>query len=388
MPLRCVRLLLLSPALLLGGCGTVSQVRTAFEMPVDPTPSPQELARARHTRATDSLSSSLTKLNSETLGRYFSSNKPNAPRPTPTSAPRPLGLKAQPARDLANDLARSQDVPLAPRQVRVALSSSGVARSTPVPSTSDAATQVLATRAVKTSSSRTRGSDQSLGEFLRAWASRRSLRRADDELLRQRALEDRIALQTRSVRPTLDLSLVSPETQLKLTNLRLQLIPLLSIPVAQRVQAKQEIEDIEKSLNQIWAEETDRQSKLLNQALVDVPARLRQEGDKVIEANTRLDTEKTQTRLAQVRDSTQQNLDVISLPSLGIIQRSATAPDGAKVRSAVGAPITSTPSGSIPSRPAPLPAEIGITRREPGRLGKSARNMAERTERIWREATR
>lgn len=385
------RLLVLSlfAPLCLGGCGAVSGVTTAFEMPLAPTPSPRELARLKQTRGFDSLGKSLAKLNSKTVQSLFAPGQKSVAT-TPARADRqPAPFASNPASALANDLSRSANGPLAPRQIAVSVAPAQAASAIAGSSLRHNAARTLPARVVATARATTSGNgSDATRAFLRAWATRESLRRADDETLARRALEDRIALQGRETRPTVDLSLVSPETQLELSNLRLQLLPLLAIPAARRAQAQAQIEAIEARLNQIWQQETARQNSLLRQSLVEVPTRLRNEGEGAIEVQTRASASATLKRLAQVEREQQKGSRARTLPSLAVALRPARAPDALAVRGELRAPATRFQKGAGVALPSPIVGTTEISQRTSSSSNRTAQSVAAKNARVWEQATR
>ena len=123
-----------------------------------------------------------------------------------------------------------------------------------------------------------------LDDFLADLRARQNdLELAESELAR-RALEDRIRAATRGAVEAISLAPVSPETALELSNLRLQLLAQLSVPLAQKAAAAAKIEAIEKRLNEIWEAQTQAQNARLRAALEELPARLRREGLAALDA--------------------------------------------------------------------------------------------------------
>ena len=137
-----------------------------------------------------------------------------------------------------------------------------------------------------------------LDDFLTDLRARQNdLELAESELAR-RALEDRIRASTRGAVEAISLAPVSPETALELSNLRLQLLAQLSVPVAQKAAAAAKIEAIEKRLNQIWAAQTAAQNARLRAAFEELPARLRREGLQALDAAAaKRDSERYYARL-------------------------------------------------------------------------------------------
>ena len=117
-----------------------------------------------------------------------------------------------------------------------------------------------------------------LDDFLADLRARQNdLELAESELAR-RALEDRVRASTRGAVEAISLAPVSPETALELSNLRLQLLAQLRVPLAQKAAAAAKIEAIEKRLNEIWEAQTAAQNARLRAAFEELPARLRREG--------------------------------------------------------------------------------------------------------------
>ena len=396
--------LLLVP--LLTGCGAVSGVRTAFEMPTPAPPSPRELARMRTVGATNSLSRSLSKVSVAQIQSWLGADKPIAAR-----APRPILQPKRwafdPARALVRDIQRGGDVPIAPQLI---LQSTRSGEPSTRLNQSFARSGGRFTR-LNQSSTRSGESSTRLGEsftlpsrwlrgagvsvggpgdagtraFLASWAARESLRRADEEAMGRRALEDRVALLSRTTRTSVGLSGVSPATQLELSNLRLQLTPLLSATPARRAQAKDDIARIEARLNEIWREETDRQNALLRASTIEMPAKLRGEGEVALRETARADAQKSRARLAQVGRDLKASLASASAPppALGLFQGQATAPNGA------AAPISAPASGGIGGQfvlPPLAVAPAAIARRGQIRAGDATIGLSAKDARVWRAA--
>ena len=386
---RFLAVFLLAP-LGLCGCGAVTTVKTAFEMPVAPTPSPQEIARAKNSHAFNSLSKAFGQLNSKTLQPFF--GKSSGAKATIARASRqPSPFSSDPARSLVGDLSRGANLPLSPAPVAVSVAPLGAVTST-IPSFSAMGnTRTVNARQIKSErlSAGGAGATNAARAFLRSWEARESLRRADEELLGRRTLEDRIALQSLGTRPTVDLSRVSPETRLELSNLRLQLLPLLSVAPGKRAQATAQIEAIEARLKAIWEGETARQEALLRQSLVEVPARLRTEGESALATQTRADIIQTRTRLAKVQRDLEARLGTSRpITPLGIILRAATAPAPSAVGAALGSPVSSHGRQMSGIRIVPLASKTEIARRGAGVSSSVTRSIAEKNDRIWNVATR
>ncbi len=389
MLLRHYFVVLLAPVVLCG-CGTVAKVRTAFEMPVAPTPSPQQLARAKNSRSFESLSKAIGGLNSQTLQPFFGKSGPSKVA-SARATRQPSPLSSDPARALALDLGQSANVPISPISLAVPIAPVEATISTDSSPVGRENTRLLSARQIGSERipALEVGTTNATRALLRGWEARESLRRADQAVLRRRSLEDRIALQTLGARPSIDLSLVSPETQLELSNLRLQLLPLLSVAPAKRAQATAQIEAIEARLKAIWERETERQEALLRQSLVEVPARLRVEGERALGVRTREDIAQTRARLAQVQRELQAQLSSSQpAPSLGIVLRAASVPDPRAVGAALGSRLSSGGREAMPVRVEVLPGKTDIARRGGAASGRTAQTVAEKNDRIWRAATR
>lgn len=378
---------LLAP--LLVGCGAVTSVKTAFEIPRAPTPSPQEIARAKKSRAFDSLGKSLAKLNAQTVQTIFGKSAIKTLNKPALRGPAPFTMN--PALALANDLSRNANVPESPRQIAVSIPFASAIGQTQNPlfaanNTRTVPARSLGSRPIANTGNQTRETTRA---FLAAWAARESLRRADEELLGRRTLEDFISLQMSGERPAVDLSLVSPEVQLELTNLRLQLLPLLSVPPARRAQAQQRIDAIEARLYQLWEGETARQNALLRQSLVEVPARLRREGESALALQTQQETARTKARLEQVeRDLQTRARAPRRVPALKIVQRAATSPDAQKVRAQLFAPFARARRDASGVSMAPLPGTRDIARLGSATSPRTAQAVVAKNQRIWRAAVR
>lgn len=221
--------------------------------------------------------------------------------------------------------------------------------------------------------------------FLKGWAARQSLARADEELLERRALNERIALLSHAPLPGVDLSLVAPEVQLELTNLRLELLPLLSVPPAQKARARARIDAIEARLRQIWEAETARQAQVRRHALEEVPARLAREGETALEQSTRRQARLDQQGRAQVAATLANGRP--STPSLSVRQSGTIAPDAAQARALLQTPFA-IPSSPSNVAPAPLSSDTAPLSRSSAVRSASVSRLAQQQERAWREAIR
>ena len=124
----------------------------------------------------------------------------------------------------------------------------------------------------------------------------------------RRALEDRIRASTRGAVEAIELEPVSPEVALELSNLRLQLLSQLRVPINQRAAAAAQIERIEARLNAIWSAQTQAQADKLRAAFEELPARLRREGLVALDqAAARRELERQAARL-QLRQTVQARL--------------------------------------------------------------------------------
>ncbi len=290
--------LLLAP--LLGGCGVVSGVRTAFEMPTPAPPAPRELARARAVQGSTSLSGALSKLSLAQIGAWLSGDK-RAPLPPRRAVLQPAKWSTDPARALAAGV-QSGLIPSPPQLTPLPNWLPEPFTGSRRPTARPGGALILPARRVSGVTLLPSGADERAARaFFRGWQARESLRRADEGLLERRALQDRVALLARTAPPTVPLSGVSPATQLELSNLRLQLLPLLAATPARRAGAQSEIARIEARLREIWSAETARQNALLFQSTVEMPAQVRQEGEVALLQIARADAERTGARLAGVQ---------------------------------------------------------------------------------------
>ena len=391
--LRRATPLLLVP--ILGGCSAVSTVRTAFEMPTPRPLSPREVARARQVRGFDSLSGALSKLSVAQVQTWLGATKAAPPLPQ-RAVLQPGQWAFDPARTLVEDVSRSADLPVAPQPAPVGFflpqqseASAETSGAVPVVSTSVLPARWLRAAALD---NRAMGGGAATRAFLRGWEARESLRRADEEILGRRALEDRVTLLSRATRPALELTGVSLATQLELSNLRLQLIPLLAATPARRAQAKSQIDRIEARLLEIWGSETARQNALLRESTVEIPARVRHEGELALHNGTLADAAHFETRLAGVKRALDGELAapnaLATKLTIGVLQKQTKVPDVAALRVALAAPMAVRGATETVATPPLLPATGAVARRGRVPLAGRALTSAAKDERVWRAAVR
>jgi len=228
-------------------------------------------------------------------------------------------------------------------------------------------------------------SNTQLLAFLRGWSARQSLARADNSLLERRALADRIALLARARVPNLDLSLVPPDVQLELTNLRLQLLPMLAVSGAQRARSQARIDEIEARLKAIWEAETARQAELQRQTLEVIPAQRAREGKAALVALTQHQARFDQSARDQV-EGAQYPFSARSF-ALTLRQHAALSPDTTRVAAQLRAPFAAPQEDASPHMP-PLNTDheplFRSQAQSTARLDKAQRVEAQ----VWKQATR
>lgn len=382
----------------LSGCGVATRLQSAFEMPVAAPAPAHNHTNARQGPEFDSLSRSLQKLDRTTFDtlvkRWQTPAKAGASsrvRGSSSASQRPAFL---PLPWAAPALFRAQKP--VPSPLLFTGRFGDFAFSTPFRAP-EAATQsgaapleFIPPRVVRAFSppldGASTGSD--LRAFLGGWAARQSLARADEEFLERRALNERIALLSRATIPAVDLSLVPPAVQLELTNLRLELLPLLSSSPAQKVRAQDRINAIEARLRQIWEAETARQALVRRQALEDAPARLGREGEAALELRTRQQARLDQEQRARVRDA-QSRVRPPVLPALSVRQNGAVAPSAKRVRALLQTPFVALPPFPNALRTAPLsPDRSPLSVPQNAVSSGSVARLSEQQARMWRAATR
>jgi hypothetical protein len=382
--------------LALSGCGVATRVQTAFQMPAPRQPRLAIRAGARQAPEFDSLSHSLSNLDRTTLDTLITRWK-SAPAKSGSSAPRaplpsPSALALNPALALAQTQTASSPLLGSGRIgdfASVALPPVAPAFGTGNgPSLRFLAPKILGARLPLATGTQASGSGD-LRAFLSGWAARQSLARADEELLGRRALGERIALQSRAALAELDLSLVPPDVQLELTNLRLELVPLLRTSAAKRARAQARIDAIEARLRRIWEGETERQARLWRQSLEEVPARLAREGEAALTAQRQKQTRLDFQDRARVRNELRLRLKAQTLPVLAVRQNGVLAPDAGRVRAFLQAPLAFPPR-SVPATSSPLPVDEAPLSGAAKNSGSAARMalLAARQEKVWRAATR
>ena len=260
--------------------------------PAPPVVAPQSQVSAARSR---SLERALSGVSAETVRAWV--NRYSAP---PNAAPAPKAppliyinvevlARRHAAWQLADELLNGGLAPTAARQVAVSLpqnSREARAQSTSTRTRLDAidrpnALPTRPSRVVTASESNGAAlakSRATLDDFLADLRARQTLLEGAQTDLERQALEDRIRAATRGAVEAIELTPVSPETALELSNLRLQLLAQLRVPPAKQAAATQEIERIEARLNAIWSAQTQAQNAKLRAALEELPARLRREG--------------------------------------------------------------------------------------------------------------
>lgn len=388
--------LLLVVPFALSGCGVAPRVQSAFGRPVAPPTRPANRRYARQAPEFDSLSCSLGQLDHTTfdaLIKRWNASPAKAKAPSRARAAFVPSLSpVESVRFLAHDSASS---PLLPRGRAGDFGFSPTSFAPEWKTQNGAAPlQVVSPRTLRAFRSPPDGAapssdvpDGDARAFLEGWAARQSLSRTDEEFLGRRALNERIALLSRTPIPSVDLSLVPPDVQLELTNLRLQLAPLLSVSPAQKARAQQRINAIEARLRQIWKAETARQAQARRQTLEEVPARLAREGEAALQQNTRKQTRLDQEQRARVRYDLQRRLRFSAPAPLLVRQSAALAPDAREMRALLKTPFVPLPAAPDPA-PMPLASDNApLSFPQSASVGLATHQMAQQA-RVWREATR
>ena len=380
----------------LSGCGLATRVQGALSMPAPPM-QPVQVGKGQGQQAPqfDSLARSLGGLNRTTLdaaiARWQSpSPKSLAPRARPAFLP--LAGQIHPALSLAR-AQNSAPSPLLLRGNGDDFSFSSVPLAVPhIGTPNGAPLRVVAARTIGASSaSGASPTGADVQAFLSGWAARQSLARADEEFLGRRALNERIALQGRSALAELDLSLVPPDVQLELTNLRLQLLPLLAVPRGQRARAQARIDAIEARLRAIWQAETARQARLWRQSLEEVPARLSREGEAALQAQTLRQARLDREQRVHTRNEALAHLRPRALPPLSLRQSAALAPDVKGARALLQTPFAPLPNPAHFAPPPLAPDQAPLSVRGADALAGSSKRLAAlaaREQRVWKAAVR
>ena len=303
---------------LAGGCSN----RAAPISVAKPAPAVAD-ARAR------SLERALSGVNAATVRAWVNRySAPGGARAAP-AAPRRVYIdiealaRRHAAWQLADALQNGARVPTPPRQLDVhvsAVSTTQTARGLTnrppsvvlpafpkpdeLPARAERVVTATASQSAALSSSRA-----TLADFLDDLKARQSeLENAQSQDAR-RALEDRIRASTRGAVEAIGLEPVSPAVALELSNLRLQLLSQLRVPINQRAAAAAQIERIEARLNAIWSAQTQAQTARLRAAFEELPARLRREGLVALDqAAARRELERQAARL-QLRQAVQARLN-------------------------------------------------------------------------------
>jgi len=355
-----------------------------FKAPAAPPVTLGNRAQTATAPADASLERALGGLDSKTIGALFA--RWNG-KPAQVSASRARAFLPSP---YASGVGIVPTAPVSPvtqfgRSVPLSFAKVSDAPDSILPET-PSAVRVVAPRVLRVDSSSIGAqSNAQLPAFLRGWTARQSLARADDSLLERRALAERIALLAHARVPTLDLSLVPPDVQLELTNLRLQLLPMLAVSGAQRARSQARITQIEGRLRAIWEAETARQGRLQRQTLEEIPAQRAREGEKALAALTR-----NQARLDQnARDQVLSAGHTLParLFALTLRQNAAPSLDTARVAAQLRAPFVSAQNGASANLP-PLntdQAPLFRSQAQPAaRLNEAPHSGAQ----VWKQATR
>lgn len=299
---------ILVASLLGGGCSV---------MPPIPQPAPaSEIAANQRAAAarSRSLERTVSGLNAQTVREWINRYTAPAGQAPAQTGPREISIdidalaRRHAAWQLADNLQRDGIAPTEARQLQInvpALSATGNAATSGGNNDLDvpdvAALPVRPARSLRATIDQRPAivaSRATLDDFLADLRARQNdLELAESELAR-RALEDRIRASTRGAVEAISLAPVSPETALELSNLRLQLLAQLRVPVAQKAAAAAKIEAIEKRLNEIWEAQTAAQNARLRAAFEELPARLRREGLEALDAAAaKRDSERYYARL-------------------------------------------------------------------------------------------
>lgn len=270
-----------------------------FTAPLIPTPTPLPAAnkRALESARYDSVSTALAKIDAQTVRSWV--NRWSAPggvavtgRPPEVRIDADLLARRHPAWLLADSLQRGAISPSSPQIDRVLAVPAPSFSPLPAPEVL-APIRVLPPRSVgenfEATAARNRQS-AALNRFFSSVEARDTLRNRDEVFLSRRALEDAIAAAQRSAVTELDLSQISPEVALELTNLRLQLLRSLSRTPAQRAATRQEIRAIEERYAEILREQIALQAAKQREATLDLPIRQRREGLARIERESQANT--------------------------------------------------------------------------------------------------
>jgi len=367
-----------------GALSSVALGGNIFKAPVAPPVPSKNRAQTETTPANASLERALGGLDSKTLGALFT--RWNA-KPAKDSAPRSSAFLPSPFVSNFGFVPSESISPIAQFGQSVPLSFLEVSKAPyfAFPKTLSAI-RVVAPRVLRANLPPDEApSNAQLLAFLRGWSARQSLARADDALLERRALAERIALLSRAPVPALDLSLVPPDVQLELTNLRLQLLPMLAVSGAQRARSQARIDQIEARLKAIWEAETARQGQLQRQTLEVIPAQRAREGETALVALTRTQARLDQSARAQVADAQQ------AIPTrpfaLTLRQNAALSPDTARVAAQLRAPFAAPQSDASPNLPPLNTDQTPLFRSQAQSVARfnGARHLEAQ---VWKQATR
>ena len=387
----------------LSGCGAVETVRGRFAMPVEPTPSPAQIARLKNNRAFKSLDASLGDLNAEKVRAAIArfTDKTEAIFQSAPLQPLVLGkLGNAPLTNLSGDLSQSAR-PIAPDLWNVGLPNAPFPGSNAgfSPFSSAARTQILPARVVGAKDAASFDpralARRELAQILSGWTARQNQSREEDEALARRNITDRVNGAARAAVEAVPLSPVPPDVQAELTNLHLQLLANLEAAPAEQAQAARRIEEIQARLREIWARETRRQAALLQAALVDVPDQLKREKLEQLDREIALQVATDRSERLQLRDEFERALAEEAAPgksqkTLRIAQPSVLAPLGnvsvekIQTRSLAGAS-SGAPVGK--ERGVLAPGALSVALNE-SQLTAKLRASQKREAQIWARAAR
>jgi len=370
--------------LFVGALSSVTLVGDAFKAPAASSVASENRAQTATAPANDSLERALSGLDSKTIGALFA--RWNG-KPVQVSAPRSSAFLPSPFVSGIGNIASAPILPITQfgRNVLFSFLKVSKAPDSIFPETASPV-RVVASRVLRVDSSFDEAqSNAQLLAFLRGWSARQSLARADDALLERRALNQRIALLARAPVPTLDLSLVPPDVQLELTNLRLQLLPMLSVSGAQRARSQARIDEIEARLKAIWEAETARQAQLQRQTLEVIPAQHAREGEKALATLIHNQARLDQNARDQVGSS--QSAPRARLFALTLRQNAALSPETARVAAQLRAPFVAPQDDASANLPPLNTDQAPLFRFQAPSVARFDR--ARRLEaQVWKQATR
>ena len=289
-----------------------------FTAPLIPDPTPQPAAKKRELESAryGSVSAALAKIDADTVRAWV--NRWTAPsgvaaagRPPEVRIDADALARRHPAWLLADTLQEGGILPSSPQIARVLAVPAPNFSPLPLPDVLER-TQVLPARTVGENFDSTAARNRqaaALNRFFNSAEARDALRARDEAFLARRALEDAIAATQRTAISELDLSLISPEVALELTNLRLQLLRALSRTPAQRAATRAEIREIEERYARILAEQLALQAARQREANIDLPIRQRREGLARIERESQTNAQQEAQQRRAVSIETRSRLE-------------------------------------------------------------------------------